>query len=51
VRKVILSRRCAAAVGLIDRGALRPGFAAEITIFDPAPIADRTTFNEPREPT
>jgi N-acyl-D-aspartate/D-glutamate deacylase len=31
-------------VGLIDRGALRPGFAAEITIFDPAPIADRTTF-------
>jgi N-acyl-D-amino-acid deacylase len=39
-------RRCAAAVGLIDRGALRPGFAADITIFDPASIADRA--NEPR---
>jgi N-acyl-D-aspartate/D-glutamate deacylase len=35
-------------VGLIDRGALRPGFAANITIFDPASIADRATFNEPR---
>jgi hypothetical protein len=34
--------------GLIDRGALRPGFAADITIFDPASIADRATFNEPR---
>jgi hypothetical protein len=33
-------------VGLIDRGALRPGFAADITIFDPASIADRA--NEPR---
>jgi hypothetical protein len=28
-------------VGLIDGGALRPGFAADITIFDPASIADR----------
>jgi N-acyl-D-aspartate/D-glutamate deacylase len=34
--------------GLIDRGALRPGFAADITIFDPASIADRATFHEPR---
>jgi hypothetical protein len=48
VRRGILSRRCAAAVGLIDRGALRPGFAADITILDPASIADRATFNEPR---
>jgi N-acyl-D-amino-acid deacylase len=38
----------AAAVGLTDRAVLRPGSAADITIFDPASIADRATFNEPR---
>ena len=37
-----------AALGLIDRGALRPGFAADINDFEPASIADRATFNEPR---
>ncbi|MGH6792422.1 MAG: N-acyl-D-amino-acid deacylase family protein, partial [Methyloceanibacter sp.] len=38
----------AAALGLVNRGVLRRGAAADITIFDPASIMDRATFEEPR---
>jgi N-acyl-D-amino-acid deacylase len=38
----------ARALGLADRGILRAGAAADITVFDPASIADRATFDEPR---
>jgi len=34
-------------VGLHDRGLLRPGMAADVTIFDPDTIIDRATFEEP----
>lgn len=34
--------------GLMDRGLLRPGLAADITIFDPRSIMDKATFEDPR---
>jgi N-acyl-D-amino-acid deacylase len=37
----------AARVGLDDRGVLKAGLVADITIFDPATVADRATFEEP----
>ncbi|OGD57521.1 hypothetical protein A3K78_03835 [Candidatus Bathyarchaeota archaeon RBG_13_52_12] len=33
--------------GLMDRGVLRPGLAADITIFDPEKIEDTATFENP----
>ena len=39
--------RPAARVGITDRGLLRPGMKADITIFDPAAIRDVSTFVDP----
>jgi N-acyl-D-amino-acid deacylase len=39
--------RPAARVGIADRGLLRPGFKADITIFNPDTIRDRSTFEDP----
>jgi dihydroorotase/N-acyl-D-amino-acid deacylase len=36
-------------VGLSDRGLLKPGMFADITIFDPATIIDRSTYEEPAQ--
>lgn len=36
-------------VGLADRGLLRSGMYADITIFDPATIIDRATFEQPSQ--
>ncbi len=35
--------------GLVGRGYLRPGYFADITVFDPASIADRSTFEQPHQ--
>jgi dihydroorotase/N-acyl-D-amino-acid deacylase len=42
-----MTSRPAARVGLMDRGILRPGMAADITVFDPATIRDIATFEDP----
>ncbi len=45
VRK--MTSQPASRVGLLDRGILRPGMAADITVFDPATIRDAATFADP----
>jgi dihydroorotase/N-acyl-D-amino-acid deacylase len=42
-----MTSRAAARVGLLDRGILRPGMKADITVFDPAAIHDVSTFDDP----
>jgi N-acyl-D-amino-acid deacylase len=45
VRK--MTSLAASRVGIMDRGILRPGMMADITLFDPATIQDLATYNEP----
>ena len=39
----------AAAMRLKDRGLLREGYRADITVFDPQTIADRATYEDPHQ--
>jgi N-acyl-D-amino-acid deacylase len=37
----------AAALGLVERGLLRPGHAADVTTFDPATVGEQGTYTDP----
>jgi dihydroorotase/N-acyl-D-amino-acid deacylase len=39
----------AARVGIRDRGLIREGMFADITIFDPAKVIDQATFESPNQ--
>jgi N-acyl-D-amino-acid deacylase len=40
----------AATIGMVDRGLLAAGMAADITVFDPATVVDHATFEAPMLP-
>jgi hypothetical protein len=40
----------AATIGLVDRGLLAAGMAADVSVFDPRTVADHATFEDPMRP-
>jgi N-acyl-D-amino-acid deacylase len=45
-----LTGRAARRLRLADRGLVRPGYAADLVLFDPDTVADTATFDAPRQP-
>ena len=39
----------ASTIGMIDRGFIAPGMAADITVFDPNTVIDRATYDDPAQ--
>jgi N-acyl-D-aspartate/D-glutamate deacylase len=40
----------AATIGMVDRGLIRVGMAADVTVFDPRTVIDHSTYEEPALP-
>ncbi|WP_244937453.1 amidohydrolase family protein [Barrientosiimonas humi] len=45
-----LTGRAARRLRLVDRGLVREGYGADLVLFDPDTVADRATFDAPRQP-
>jgi N-acyl-D-amino-acid deacylase len=45
-----LTGRAAARLRLSDRGLVRPGYAADLVLFEPDRVADTATYDRPRSP-
>ncbi len=44
-----MSSAVATRLGIMDRGVLRPGFYADVVVFDPNTIGDRATYEDPHQ--
>jgi N-acyl-D-amino-acid deacylase len=42
-----MTKKSADIIGLTDRGLLKEGFVADITVFDPKTVADTATYDAP----
>jgi N-acyl-D-amino-acid deacylase len=45
-----MTGRPAKRLSLMDRGLIRTGYIADLTLFDAATVKDRATYEEPRVP-
>jgi N-acyl-D-amino-acid deacylase len=45
-----MTGQTAKVLGLSERGLVKPGFHADLVLFDPATVLDRATYDDPEEP-